>query len=287
MTTSSEEEGISTSEMLCFRSFPLGRQAYSLRTLDEALVGIEDPFLRQKIARAIDFGARARDLELDWRGYRRATEYGAEAQQIDYELDRAVSALHAVLTATVDLHGASSARGVRARLVIERLFPKGVRHVIHLPYHEEDHTVNAMLERTRSEPELVEAVRELDLGPVIARVTEVHARYRQALPRRSHAVTFEQVQAARREGHELLAEVVVLVRGVLLRGGLEEHHAAQLEAALREVLRQNAAIKRSYQRRRRATDVDPETGADVEEEGDDGEVEGDSDSTGLDEVDAA
>jgi len=286
--TTREEEGISTSEMLSFRLFPLGRQGFALRTLDEALVGIEDPFLRQKIADAIDFGGRARDLELDWRGHQRVKEYGAEAQRIDYELDRAVGALHAVLTATVDLHGASSTRGVHARLMIDRLFPKGVRHVIHLAFHEEEHMVNAMLERTRSEPELVEAVRELELGPVIERVTELHARYRLALPRKpSKAVTYEQVQAARREGHELLCEVVVLVRGVLLRGGLEEHQVAQLDAALREVLRQNEAIKRPYRRRGLETDVDPETGADVEEEGEDGEVEGDSDSTGLDEVDAA
>lgn len=279
-----EEEIVSTSRLLDFRSFPLGRQDHALRTLDEALVGIEDPFLRRKIAQAIEFGERARGLELDWRGHRRATQYGAEAQQIDYELDRALSALFTVLSATLDSYGASSSKGEFARLLIDRLFPKGVREVIHLPYHEEEHTVRVMLGRLRSEPELVDAVGELDLGPVIARVAEVHARYRKALPRKpSKTVTYEQVRAAQREGHELLCEVVVLVRGVLLRGELDGPQAARLQAALREVCRQDEAIKRFYQRRRRVTEDDPDPGPDSEEdEGGEGFAHPD-----LDEVDAA
>ena len=258
----------SASELLAIRMFPIDRQQYSLRVVDEALVRSDDEFLRQQVARALQLGEQALSLELDFRGTRPAKEYGDEARQLDFELDRALGALFGFLTSTVKSFGVSSPEGAQAQRVIERLFPKGVRYVIQLPFDAEEATVRLMLKRARSEPPMIEALRAVQAGRLVERVAELHARYARALPKSSEPPppAFEEVLRARREGHERMCAIVLQLSATLQRGDLEEQQAAALATALAEVLRQNAAIGRYYKRRRRVAEVDPETGEELETE---------------------
>jgi len=263
-------EDVSASGLLALRSFPLSRQQYALRRIDEALVECEDEALRQRVAEAIRLGDEARNLELEWRGFQPTTEHGERAQKVDYELDRALSALHAVLSTTASAFGEHSTRGAAARLALERLFPLGLRAVIHLPFVAQEDTVRILLERTTRERLLARALRELDVGELLERIAAIHLRYGQALPREARTPSYEQVQAARRAGQERLCRLVFVLVTRLLEGGLGGQHAAALRAALDEVLSQDAAIRRYSRQRRRAADVDPETGEPVED------VEGDA-----------
>lgn len=264
-------EDVSASDMLALRSFPLSRQQYALRRIDEALVECEDESLRRWVAEAIRLGDRARNLELEWRGTPPTTEHGERAQEVDHELDRALSALHGVLSTTAHAFGERSTRGAAARLALERLFPSGLRAVIQLPFVTQEDTVRILLERTTRERLLARALRELDVGELLERIAAIHVRYGEALPREQPSTpSYEQVQAARRAGQERLGRIVFVLVTRLLEGGLGGQHAAALRAALDEVLSQDAAIRRYSRQRRRAADVDPETGEPVED------VEGDA-----------
>ncbi|MEZ6188698.1 MAG: hypothetical protein R3F62_27310 [Planctomycetota bacterium] len=279
---------ISARAMLDFRQFPLSRQQYSLRRIALALADSEDEFLRQQVAKAIELGEEARNLELDWRGHQAEKEHGAEARQLDIELDAALCSLHAFLKTTIESFGESTPRGAQASHALERLFPLGVRQVIHLPFVEEEDTVRIMLNRVTSESALGKALREIGAIPLLDRVTECHARYANALPRREPGPSYDEVREARRQGQERLSEIVFLVMARLLRGQHKGKQAAGLKQALGEVLEQDQAIKRYYKRRRRVTDVDPMTGELVDsEEDEEEELEDDSDSADFNEAEAA
>lgn len=258
----------SASDMLAIRSFPLDRQLYVLRTVDEALVASDDGLLRQQVARALQLVEQAWDLELRFRGNPRQ-EYGSEARQLDIELDRALGALFHYLTSTVKSFGVDSLKGSHAQAVIERLFPRGLRYLIHLPYATEEATVRLMLKWARSEPPLIEGLRAVHAEPLVERVAELHARYAEALPK-TPLPSYEELSRVRREGHERLSAIVFLITAALVRGELEGKPTAALREALAEVLGQDAAIGRYCKRRRRVAEIDPETGEELEseEEGD-------------------
>jgi len=258
------------SEQLALLKFPLGRQLYALRRIDEALVASGDALLRARVARALRLGEEARELELQWRGHVRAREHGKEARELDIELDRALSALHGFLKSTIKGFGEGTPQGEAGKQLLARLFPQGLRKLIHLPFVAEESMVRHLLQRARTEPALRAAVRELGGEPLLERVTEAHARYALALGRRAaNGPTFPQVRLARREAQERLCEIQFLVFAELLRGGHGEAETAALWKAFDEVASQNQAIRRYRRRRSRVPDVDPETGARIDVDADD------------------
>jgi len=254
----------SASDKLAMRMFPISRQQYTLRAVDEALAACGDERLRRKVARALELGDQARSLELNFRGYARQ-EFGDDARQLDIELDRALGALFHFLTATVKSFGDDSPQGSKAQTVIEWLFPRGLRYVIQLPYVAQASTVRLMLKWARSEPPLIEALRDVHADPLVERVAQLHTRFAAALPKTA-SPTYADVRQARREGHERLCAIVFLIGAALLGDDLPEEQAEALRKALAEVDAQDAAIKRYYRRHRRVTDVDPETGEELESE---------------------
>jgi len=259
-------EEIATSDMFDFYLFPLSRQQYSLRQIDHALADCNDEVLRERVAEAIRLGEEARDLDFDFKGGTRNNEFGPEAKRVDQELDRALGAVSKFLKTTAQAYGETSAQAQLARYAAGRLFPDGVRAVIHLPYVVQEDTVRLILRRVETEPRLGRALRELGASRFIERVAEVHARYQKALrDTRLPQPKFAQVQEARRAGQERLCQIVVLVLARLVTGVHEGDQAKALWKALREVKKQNAAIGRYYKRRRRVTEVDPETGEELEE----------------------
>jgi len=259
-------EEIASSDMFDFYLFPLSRQQYSLRQIDHALADCNDEVLRERVAEAIRLGEEARELDFTFSGGTRINEYGPEARSVDQELDRALGAVSKFLTTTAQAYGETSAQAQLARYAAGRLFPDGVRAVIHLPYVVQEDTVRLILRRVETEPRLGRALRELGADRFLERVAEVHARYQVALRKDRHQPTFSQVKEARRAGQERLCQIVVLVLARLVTGEHEGDQAAALWKALREVKDQNAAIGRYYKRRRRVTEVDPETGEELETE---------------------
>jgi len=259
-------EEIASSDMFDFYSFPLSRQLYSLNQIDHALADCGDELLCQWVANAIRLGEEAYELEASFSGRTPNTVFGPEAQKVDWELDRALGAVAKFLTTSAQAYGETSAQAQLARFATDRLFPDGVPAVIHLPYVDEEIAVRMILRRIETEPRLGQALRELGADRFIERVAAVHARYQEALRDERPRPSFAQIKEARRAGQERLCQIVALVLVRLATGEHEGDQAAALRKALGEVKAQNAAIGRYYKRRRRATEVDPETGEELETE---------------------
>jgi len=262
-------EKVAASDMFDFYLFPLTRQQYSLRKIDLALVDCDDEFLCERVAEAIRLGEHARQLDHSFTAGNRANEFGPEAQRLDRELARALGAVATHLSTTAHCYGEASSQAQLAHYVSEQLFPEGVRAVTHLRYVDEEETVRTILQRVETDPDLKQAVRELGADRFLERVAEVHARYGQALNKQPQ-LTYAQMRQIRREGQERLCRIMALVLARLVsREDADEgadDQAAALWQALRAVKDQNAAIGRYYKRRRRVTEVDPETGEELEAE---------------------
>jgi len=126
--------------------------------------------------------------------------------------------------------------------------------------------VRMLRRRVETEPRLGQALRELGATRFLEQVAAVHERYQEALRDERPRPSFAQIKEARRAGQERLCQIVALVLVRLATGEQEGDQAAALWKALGEVKAQNAAIGRYYKRRRRATEVDPETGEELETE---------------------
>jgi len=259
-------EEIATSDMFDFYSFPLSRQLYSLNQIAHALGDCDDELLCGWVADAIRLGEEAVQLKIDFSGRTINRAFGPEARQADREMDRALGALAKFLTASAQAFGETSAQAQLARYATGRLFPDGVRTMIHLPYMDEEIQVRMLRRRIETEPRLGQALRELGADRFVERVATVHERYQEALRKDRREPTHAQVKEARRAGQERLCQIVALVLVRLATGEQEGDQAAALWKALGEVKHQNAAIGRAFKRRHRVTEVDPETGEELETE---------------------
>ncbi|MEZ6184253.1 MAG: hypothetical protein R3F62_04480 [Planctomycetota bacterium] len=279
---------VAASDMFDFYSFPSSRQLYSLNQIAHALGDCDDELLCGWVADAIRLAEEAVELTIRFSGRRLKREFGPEARQADQDMDRALGALAKVLTASAQAYGETSSQAQLARYALDRLFPGGVRAMIHLPYMDEEIQVRMLLRRIEAEPRLRLALRELGAERFVEQVSAVHARYQEALRTEQQHPTYAQVKEARRAGQERLCQIVALVLVRLATGEHEGDHAAALRKALGEVKRQNAVIGSSFKRRARVTEVDPETGEELEPEDDeDAEVEADARFTGEDVAEAS
>ena len=234
--------------------------------------------LRGRIERAIAADREAQVLESRWRGVRGGNQHAPGMRELDTELDRALGALNAALTATQSTFGVDGPRGRAARLAKLRLFPDDMRQLIHLPYMEQAEAVQGLLWRIEHEPELAEALRTVEAQAYVDRVAELNARYTVLLDSSRRDVDYAEVQRARRAGQERLCRIVFQLGARLDREDTSPEEAEVLDQALQFVLEQNERIRRHHQRRRTAGEVDPETGEELDFEVEDDELDGEDDA---------
>ncbi|MCA8925426.1 MAG: hypothetical protein KDD82_26690 [Planctomycetes bacterium] len=259
--------------MLNLYQFPTGRRLFCLLNVREVLesAGIDD--LRAEVERAIAADRATRELEDHYRGSKVEPEHAPEAAELDAELSRSLSALDGVLAATLKAFGGKSPPGVSAVFARSRLFPHGVRHMRRMSFVEREVAVETLLLRAQTERRLAQEIRRLGVQSFVERVAEVNVRYRRALQvTDATKPSYAEVLAARKAGQEALSGIVVSLMA-RLRGADKGKESRALALALQQVIDQNAAIKRHRRRRRHVTDVDPETGDEVADDGGGGDGE--------------
>jgi hypothetical protein len=210
---------------------------------------------------AISHDLSTRKLERRWAGEPDPTTATSNptAQRLDILVDRTLGAIrdHAV----AQTQGAPADDPIHANVeaFVKRLFPVSVHAVTTLPYIEESAAVDDIVKLLKGE--LAPMVKELGLGRLVKRLTDLAVQYREALEAPPPSVVhWGLVRAARNEGQGLLLETVAIILG--------KHHqrtpegTAVRQSLLAPILRQNDEIAQYLRARRAVADVDPETGED-------------------------
>ncbi|MEZ6189123.1 MAG: hypothetical protein R3F62_29505 [Planctomycetota bacterium] len=207
--------------------------------------------MREHLRQAVDLAREAQALQTRWKGSRGIGCSAARPKRLDAELDRLLGALDAQLDVIVRTYGPDAPEGSAATRVRERLFPRGVGHLVHLPYVEEAEQVESMLARVDADPELANELAKLHGTTVLERVREAHARYAEALQlEAAPPPAYAEVEQAREALHERYCAVVSLIVGLSHLADSDSAEGQALARAQQVVLEQDRSVGIVHRRRR-------------------------------------
>jgi hypothetical protein len=227
----------------------------------------------QEVARARGFGVllphlenaiahdrKTRTLEIEWE-QAKTQKVGQKAVLIELELDRAVGGLYDVLH--VFAAGPPAAPFTKpARALRDALFPNGTAPFTQAAFEQEASAVGELLRRLDGEQ--AAALTTLGLVPYRDQLRALHADFEAALlEAKPKGVTFDTVRAENARGQQLLLETVARVLGAYPSDSAADVQARA--ALLAPIAEQNEDVRGQRQRRRTASDLDPETGKPVPE----------------------
>jgi hypothetical protein len=199
-----------------------------------------------------------------WRQQRNETTRRPGAQKIDYALDRQ---LNVVFTTTGQLIEGldpeqDKALIARGQALLSENFPSGVGAITRLPFDDELEVVRDIVSSLEGE-QWADVVSDLGLQRQVARLRALMEAYAEALLGLPQAlIEFKALRAERWLGHELMLGVVAQVLG--LYHAPDPASVASREALLLPVRVQDQRVSEYLKRRRRVSDVDPDTGEEIE-----------------------
>lgn len=235
---------------------PSGRRIYAHRAVlkvasERGLTGLVG-----HLDSAVAHDLKTRELEHEWAKAKNRT-LGPKAFQLDVDLDRALASLFSILDAF-----AGSPVGVAfkqpGQKLRDELFPGGVAAVTQLAFEQELTAVEQLLAKMNGP--LAGLITELALAGHRDTIQALHNELaKEVLAEKPAAVTFDQVRAADERGQELLLETIARVLGSYPSSSADD--TATRAALLAPISDQSADVRRSRQRRRQPSDVNPDTGA--------------------------
>jgi hypothetical protein len=236
-------------------TLPNGRRLYALRRIAEALGALPAAELARYVEVAKRKSTATWEMDLKWRNQQRSPGADQDLRPLDTSLDRAISAFYHAVEVWLPVQPENAQR-------LLQLFPNGVVDVVHLTYPEEVETVSSMLVVLGGD--LAADVRALHLEPFVSRIKETHGVFRSALDARKRPeITYDEVRAARANAHEEMLRVVAVILGTY--PGDHPEHAAARQQLLGPILAQNDAVRASLRGRRPVTEIDPNTGVELDE----------------------
>lgn len=172
-----------------------------------------DAPLQGHLTKALDHEKLTRDLESTY-----YTNRGTKAQYVDelYELDprtdRQIRAIHGSLEHTSEATHADPTVPAKARALLDKVFPRGVRAITGQPFLEQNRLVKDVVAELVG-PSASLTVEVGLLGMVQGLVT-LSEQYDQAIQRSPASVAYATLAAAQKRAHEFMLEVVVRVAGM-------------------------------------------------------------------------
>lgn len=234
---------------------PPGRVRYALTQLPPAATAHPDV-----AARVADLEAAAADRVEVAKAYARSRgkpRARGRAVAIDNQIDRLIGGIHMIAQANVATLDPGAPTHVASAALLAKVFPLGAAAITSLPFEEELDAVKELLADLDAEPglaaqakvaEQVEALRPLvvDFAAELAKQAEI--------------VEHRQVKAAQARMQRALA---VLVCQIIAAWPQPEDEDA-LRAALAPLLDQIERVRAQRRRNRTVTEVDPQTGVEID-----------------------
>ena len=236
-----------------------GRVIFALKGFPDEARAV--PAIAAAVAGVEQAAVALKAIEHDWVLSKTRSNARGKAAALDVEIDRAIGAIATLARGYVSGLGADDPVHKAAARVLARALPQGAGAITRLVYEEELDAGLVLVARLRGE--LAEEAAQIGLEPVIAALEGLLPRFEAELKKSAVKVDFSQVRAARDTLHQAVAVLVVQVLA---------HHATpdQAEAraaALKPILFQAGEVAALRRRRRRVTDVDPETGVEIDPDG--------------------
>ena len=258
---------VSFSDIFNLYQFPSGRLAFAL---DKCLVeakALELPELIQRLESAIAHQDITLDAEIARDSARLAkSQHGPAAKALDARVDSAFSALHDSLQAQIRMFGADSEPGRHASTIINQSFRSGVHAITQLPFVEQHERVSRIviqLQDSDGETGLAKNIAALGLGPMVNQLGVLNEDYGKHLQLASpEQLESSTIESLRSQGQLHLLQVIAAIVGLFPNG--DEDSTQRRNRLLTPIFEQQQALRDARRRRRRLTDVDPETGADIE-----------------------
>jgi hypothetical protein len=249
------------SELFKLNTLSSGRRMFALRKLRPIAQHYGYTRLVTRIDQALQHEEHVRVLNWEWEASKRQ-EASDPIKELDSLLDQTVTAVRD--------GAASQARGARPDAEITgkvehflaTLFPAGVQAITHLSYVEELDGVEFLLSKLGGE--LAPLVVDFGLGRQVERLAELSAEYRAALESKPTRMRFDVVREARATGQNHLLAIVAIIVARYCDDHDPEHMSARAQL-LAPILEQHEAVRAYLSARRAVRDIDPDTGALLDE----------------------
>ncbi len=248
---------VALSDQINLYRLPPGRRLFALRRTHK-LLAPADP-LAKDIEKAMEHDRGVLDLLTRWQKARgESITWPKEAVELDREHDRLWGALGGACSSLAVGFGPSTDQGAAAARIQDRVFSAGVPALIHLSFVEQRENTDAWLARLQGE--LAADVQKIGLTPIVERLAVVNTRFGEVLDAHQGEaeLRFDKVKQADDQGQR---ELVVIVATIL---GREARNDAERARLLGPIYAQHDELAEKYRQRAKVTDVDPESGKELD-----------------------
>jgi hypothetical protein len=201
--------------------------------------------LQEHIARAFEHEKRVRDLESVYYTNRDTrTQYVDELYELDPKTDRQIRSIHGYLENTSEAAHGDPTVPIKARALLDKVFPRGVRAITGQPFPEQNRLVKDVLAELQGPS--APLVEDVGLLGLVAGLVTLSAQYDHAIQRSPGSVAYTTLAAAQARAHAFMLEVVARVIGM----NFDSEVPAQVEARGRVLSVLFKALETAAERRR-------------------------------------
>ena len=234
-----------------------GRRLYALKLVLLVAQSLGMTALAAIIEAAIAHDTAALALEGAWARSRKLPTSRGRALEIDGLIDAVLAAIHTSLTSQISLLDSNSDEVKASTRILDALFPEGVVPLIRLPFEEQLATNTTIVERLTGD--LAEDAKTANIVPFVSQLGTLNAAFAGELDQqRAKEIEYDVVQSAADRGNLFVRRIVAVVLGTY--NGETDEDAAARKALLTPILEQCERVRSLRKGRRKAADVDPETG---------------------------
>lgn len=259
-------QGPSLRRFIVLYALTVGRRLWAMRqVLALVKAGGESAALVESVEKTLKYDEGLAEREDLWRqqAKQQSTTDRPDAQPVDHALDRQLTSLSTAAEKMLDgmnpnKHAALIKKG---RKMLATLFPKGVGAITTLPYEDELEAVRRIVSALNGK--WLDTATALGLALLVERLEELLEAFAEALGNaKTPLINYKTLRAERWLGHELMLGVVAQILGT--------YHAPDAtsierrEALLLPILDQNQRVADYFKRRQRISDINPDTGAEME-----------------------
>jgi hypothetical protein len=184
-----------------------------------------DVALQAHVDRAFEHEKRVRDLEgVYYTSRDTRAQYVDELYALDPPTDRQIRSIHGHLANTSEAAHRDPTVPVKARALLDKVLPRGVRAITGQPFVEQNRLVKDMLAELQGPS--ASLVKDVGLTGMVEALADLSARYDDAIQRSPATVAYTNVVAAQERAHAFLLEVVARVIGM----NFDSEVPAQVEA---------------------------------------------------------
>jgi hypothetical protein len=243
--------------LIGLQTFSTGRRLRALRQALQVVEGRKDDRLETLLRSAVEEERSVWALEQEGVLSGRTLSASLAVSKIDYQVDRALTAIQGMLDAASRTADQSDPLLKRIFLLVRALFPKGLAVITTLPFPDELAEVERIVGLLRG-PQAATA-QELALERCVVRLEQLLPRYREAVA----GITpddrvLDRLRVARERGQRRMLQVVAVILGTYPED-TPEHRDARW-ALLQPILDQDEDVRMYQKLGKPAPEVDPETG---------------------------